>query len=106
MKQLQSRALVVALLGIGVIATLAVGLPQSTAEVVRYGDLRASFEAELDPRVRPRHREVPVRFGLSGWVDSASGNALPQLDRLEISVHPRGRTRGSNSASKEARRSP
>jgi hypothetical protein len=89
---MQSRFL---LLFAGVSACLAIA-PPAKAEVAQKAGVRVSVEARLTPAKLPRTGTAPISVAFAGSIGTLRTEALPQLERLSISLNSHGRlsTRG------------
>jgi hypothetical protein len=83
----QSR---VSLLFAGVLAILAI-VPAAQGEVAQKGGVRVSVEARLAPARLPRMGTAPVSVAFAGRIEALKTEAVPQLEKLSISLNSHGR---------------
>jgi len=70
--------------------TLSLSAPAS-AELFQEGDLRASFEGQINPSKLPRTSYAPVGVRVAGGVRALNGTRLPQLRTIRVAINEAGR---------------
>lgn len=72
------------------VALFALAAGMAAGERTRKGDLIAILDGEISPLVLPRDRPAPIAIHLEGGLETADGEVLPRVTRIELGLPSQG----------------